>query len=164
MVSSQLHRRRSVDDRRIVGRTQDGVRDTRQQTVTFTSTPWRSHQQWRTCCLCSTLPLNQLPCRAQWLRGRAPDSRLREPGFESCAAVLKPWASVFTLHCFSSLSCINKYLTVVYMCTRSLPHINCSMWFDASQRSWDGIWLNRSVGEVMYKSALSSPMEGYCAI
>ena len=28
--------------------------------------------------------------RAQWLRGRASDSRLREPGFESCAAVLKP--------------------------------------------------------------------------
>ena len=31
--------------------------------------------------------------RAPWLRGRASDSRLREPGFESCAAVLKPWAS-----------------------------------------------------------------------
>ena len=27
--------------------------------------------------------------RAQWLRGIASDSRLREPGFESCAAVLK---------------------------------------------------------------------------
>ena len=46
--------------------------------------------------------------RAQWLRGRAPDSRLREPGFESCAVVLKPWASFFTLHCSSSLSCINE--------------------------------------------------------
>ena len=33
--------------------------------------------------------------RAQWLRGRPPDSRLREPGFESCAAVLKSWASFF---------------------------------------------------------------------
>ena len=33
--------------------------------------------------------------RAQWLRGRASDSRLREPGFESCAAALKPWASFF---------------------------------------------------------------------
>ena len=32
-------------------------------------------------------------CRAQWLRGRAPDSRLREPTPESCAAVLKPWAN-----------------------------------------------------------------------
>ena len=29
--------------------------------------------------------------------GRASDSRLRGPGFESCAAVLKPWASFFTL-------------------------------------------------------------------
>ena len=27
----------------------------------------------------------------QWLRGRASDSQLREPGFKSCAAVLKPW-------------------------------------------------------------------------
>ena len=50
--------------------------------------------------------------RAQWLRGRPPDSRLREPGFESCAAVLKPWASFFTLHCSSSLSCINEYLAI----------------------------------------------------
>ena len=32
------------------------------------------------------------------------------PGFESCAAVLKPWASLFTLHCASSLGCINEYL------------------------------------------------------
>ena len=48
----------------------------------------------------------------QWLRGRAPDSRLREPVFESCAAVLKPWASYFTLHCSSSLSCINRYLAI----------------------------------------------------
>ena len=50
--------------------------------------------------------------RAQWLRGRASDSRLREPGFESCAAVLKHWASFFTLHCSSSLSCINDYLAI----------------------------------------------------
>ena len=27
--------------------------------------------------------------RAQWLRGRVSDSRLREPRFESCAVVLK---------------------------------------------------------------------------
>ena len=51
-------------------------------------------------------------CRAQWLRGRASDSRLRGPGFESCAAVLKPWASFFTLHCSSSLSCMNEYLAL----------------------------------------------------
>ena len=44
-----------------------------------------------------------------WLRGRgrASHSRLRGPGFESCAAVLKPWASFFTLHC-----CINEYLAI----------------------------------------------------
>ena len=51
-------------------------------------------------------------CRAQWLRGRASDSRLREPGFESCAAVLKPWTIFFTLYCSSSLSCINEYLAI----------------------------------------------------
>ena len=51
-------------------------------------------------------------CRAQWLRGRASDSRTRKPGFESCAAVLKPRASFFTLHCSSSLSFINEYLAI----------------------------------------------------
>ena len=43
---------------------------------------------------------------------RASDYRLRKPGFESCAAVLKPWANYFTLHCSSSLSCINEYLAI----------------------------------------------------
>ena len=51
-------------------------------------------------------------CRVQWLRGRASDSRRREPGFKSCAVVLKPWASLFTLHCSSSLSCINECLAI----------------------------------------------------
>ena len=51
-------------------------------------------------------------CKAQWLRGRVSDSRLRERGFESCDAVLKPWASFFTLHCSSSLRCINEYLAI----------------------------------------------------
>ena len=82
------------------------------------------------------------PCRAQWLRGRPPDSRLREPGFESCAAVLKPWASFFTLHCSSSLlSCLNEYLIIdsggyVY---EQPSCINCSIWLDACERSRDGV-------------------------
>ena len=50
--------------------------------------------------------------RAQWLKGRAPASWLQEPGFESYAAVLKSWASFSTLHCSSSLSCINEYLAI----------------------------------------------------
>ena len=37
-------------------------------------------------------------CRVQWLSGRASGSRLREPGFESCAAVLKPLARLFPLY------------------------------------------------------------------
>ena len=80
-------------------------------------------------------------CRAQWLRGRVSDCRLREPGFESCAGVLKPWASFFTLHCSSSLSCTNEYLAIdsggyVY---EQLSRINYSIWMDVSQRSRDGV-------------------------
>ena len=74
---------------------------------------------------------------AQWLRGRASDSQLRESGFEFCAAVLKPWVNVFTLHCSSSLSCINEYLAVDSgRCVYEQPsRINYSIWLDASQRS-----------------------------
>ena len=82
--------------------------------------------------------------------GRASVSRLREPGFESCAAVFKPWASFFTLHCSSSLSCINEYLAIDsggYVYEQPL-HINCSIWLALSQRSWDGVWLNKAVREV----------------
>ena len=61
---------------------------------------------------CYVLTNYILYIRAQWLRGRPPDSWLREPGFESCAAVLKLWASFFTLHCSSLLSCINEYLAI----------------------------------------------------
>ena len=59
--------------------------------------------------------------RVQWLRGRASDFRLGGPGFESCAAVLKPWARFFTLHCSSSLSCINEYLAIDkwWICVRT---------------------------------------------
>ena len=75
--------------------------------------------------------------RVQWFSGRASDSRLRGPEFKSCAAVLKPWANVFSLHCSSSLSCINEYLAIdsggyVYA---QPSRINCCIWLDASQRS-----------------------------
>ena len=51
--------------------------------------------------------------RAHWLRGRTSDCRLREPGFESCVAMLKCLASFsFTLHCSSSLSSINECLAI----------------------------------------------------
>ena len=72
-----------------------------------------------------------LRCRAQWLRGRASDSRLRGPGFESCAAVLKHRAIVFILHCSSSLSCINEYLAIDtggYLCTNSLRALIAACW------------------------------------
>ena len=89
-------------------------------------------------------------CRAQWLRGRVCDSRLREPGIETCAAVLNPWESLFTLHCSSSLSCINEYLAIDiggYVYEQS-SRINFSIWLDASQRSRDGVWVNKYVREV----------------
>ena len=62
--------------------------------------------------LLSSVLFNHVYIEHMWLRGRASNSRLREPGFESCAAVLKPWASFFTLHCSSSLSCINEYMAI----------------------------------------------------
>ena len=52
-------------------------------------------------------------------------------------AILKPWASFFTLHYSSSLSCINKYLAIDsdgYVYEQPL-HINCSIRLDVSQRS-----------------------------
>ena len=107
-----------------------------------------------------------MPVWAPWFRGRASDSRLRGHGFESCAAVLKPWASFFTLHCSSPLSCINEYLAIdnggyVY---EQPSRINCSIWLDASPRSWDGVWLNRSAREVKCKALWAILRIGYCAI
>ena len=66
--------------------------------------------------------------------GRASDSPLR-PGFKSCAAVLKPWASLFTASVYSCY--INEYLAIdsggyVY---EQPSHINCNIWLDTSQRS-----------------------------
>ena len=55
----------------------------------------------------------------------------------------------FTPYCSSSLSCINEHLAInsggyVY---EQPSCINCSIWLNASQRSLDGIRLNRSVME-----------------
>ena len=92
---------------------------------------WWAHLlwQWWQTGFCDTLTSAERSGSGVELR-----TRLREPGFESCAAVLKPWASFFTLHCSSSLSCINEYLAIdsggyVYeqsSCT------NCSISLDAS--------------------------------
>ena len=77
---------------------------------------------------------------------RASDFQLREPGFKSCAAVLKPWTSFFTLHCSSSLSCINEYLAIDsggYVYEQS-SCINCSIWLDVPREvemvfDWTGL-------------------------
>ena len=47
----------------------------------------------------------------------------------------------FTLHCSSSLSCIDEYLTIDsggYVHEQP-SRINCSIWLDASQRCRDGV-------------------------
>ena len=36
----------------------------------------------------------------------------KNPGSNSILLCLKPWASVFTLHFSSSLSCINEYMAI----------------------------------------------------
>ena len=72
---------------------------------------WNKLNKFRTT-LSGNVKSTHFTTRAQWFRGRASDSRLRDPGFESCAAVLKPWARFFTLHCSSSPSCINEYLAI----------------------------------------------------
>ena len=80
--------------------------------------------------------------------------------------MLKPWASVFTLHCSNSLSCLNEYLPIDsggYV-QEQPSHINCSIWLDASQRSRDGIWVNRSVREVKCKALWAVLRTGYCVI
>ena len=99
--------------------------------------------RWLCCCgnNCTSAIWRRF-CIAQWLRGRASDSRLRDPGFVFCAAVLKPWAG-FLLYIYftSSLSCINEYMALgsggyVY---EQPSCINYSIWLDASQRSQDGV-------------------------
>ena len=68
---------------------------------------------------------------------RASDSRLSGSGFESCAAELNLGQVFFTLHCSSSLSCINEYLVIdsgVYVYEKP-SRIKFSIWLGASQRS-----------------------------
>ena len=60
--------------------------------------------------------------RAHRLRGGASDSRLRGPGFETCAVGVKTLGKLFTLHCPSSLSCINEYLIIdkLWICVQAV--------------------------------------------
>ena len=70
-----------------------------------------------------------------------------------CCGV-KTLGKFFTLHCSSSISCINEYLAIdrggyVY---EQPSRINCSIWLDVSQRSRDGDLVNRSVREIKCKT------------
>ena len=96
------------------------------------------------------IEINYWICRAQWLRGRSSDSRLRGPGFESYAAVLKPSLHKFfhsTLFQFTQLYKWVPGCRQWWYVYEQPSRINCSIWLDASQRSWDGVWLNRFVKE-----------------
>ena len=60
----------------------------------------------------------------------------------------------------------NEYLAIgsgVYVYEQP-TRINCSIWVDASQRSRDGVWVNRSVREVKCKALWTVLRTGYCAI
>ena len=95
----------------------------------------------------------------QWLRGRTSDSTKRSMVRILCCCV-KPWASLFTLHCSSSLSCMNEHLPIdsgEYLCTCSF-HKLIAAWLNSSQKSWDGVWLT-GLPEDVVKSTLSNPKD-----
>ena len=82
----------------------------------------------------------------QWCIGagaRVSDSQLRKPG---CAS---SWAIVFTLHCSSSISCMNEFMAIVsgvYLCPNNLRALFAAR-LDASPKSLAGVRFNRSAGE-----------------
>ena len=83
---------------------------------------------------------------------------VREAKVQILCCGVKTLGKFFTLHCSSSLSCINEYLAIhgggdVY---EQPSCINCSIRLDASQRRWDGVWVNRSVREVKCKALWAS--------
>ena len=92
---------------------------------------------------------------------RTSDTWLREPEFESCAAILN-LGEVLSLYIAPVpaavyISCINEYVVIDsggYLFTISLPAL-VSVWPDVSQRSWNGVWSNRSAGSKVW-SSLSS--------
>ena len=73
------------------------------------------------------------------------------------AAAILYCSDTFTSHSPKSFSSTVVFSTVPHtVCCASSFHV---LYRGTSQRNWDGIWLNRSAGEVMCKSALSSPMD-----
>ena len=77
---------------------------------------------------------------------RASDSQLRVyTEFRIMCCHAKPGAILFTLHCSSSLRCMNEYLAIDsggYLCTNTLQAL-VAPWLDASLRSRDGDRLHR---------------------
>ena len=111
---------------------------------------WRKRQSWVCIIISATNYCNSSHgykyriygmYRTQWLRGHSfglSSKRTRVRILGCSVKILDKF--VFTLHCSSSLSCINEYLAIdsggyVY---EQPSRINCNIWLDASPRSWDG--------------------------
>ena len=108
---------------------------------------------------CTEIPR---PKRAQWLRGRALDSQIR---VRILWCSVKTFWQVFSLY-IAPVHSVNEYLAIDsrgYLYEQPTC-INCSIWLDAFQKSWDGVWENRSVREVKCKALWMVLRTGYCAI
>ena len=71
---------------------------------------------------------------------RTTDSQSRESGFQSSCCCFEAWVVLFPPPCLSSLNCVNEYLAI-----DSGGYVDKeSAWLNASQRSRDGLGMNRS--------------------
>ena len=70
-------------------------------------------------------------------------SQSREPALESACCRFEAMAISFIPRCYNSLSCINEHLATdkIGYLNEFSSRSNCSV---ASQRSWDGVGMNRS--------------------
>ena len=77
------------------------------------------------------------------------NSQLIESGFKPSCCHFVAWAIWFTSRCLSYFSSKNKYLVIDiggYLCTNSLRTV-IAAWLNTSQRSRDGVQMNRSARE-----------------
>ena len=78
-------------------------------------------------------------CRAQWPRGRASDSRLREPGFESCLRLPSLFIIFVNDRVISSMFAIAS--NVQRQCLRQELSITSVISYTNSERSGSGVEL-----------------------
>ena len=128
--------------------------------MTICLTPWTSAPYSLTSFCTDTLwpvKVSRRQCRAEWRGRRTLNSRLRELGFESCTALSKP-GQVF--------HSILLQFTQLYEWVpgyRQWWLFVIAAWLNVSQRSWDGVRVNRSAREVKWKVLWAVLRTGYCA-